>query len=126
MRIHKVENRLKRMDTNVKNEQRTILPGSFPMDAAKLKCPGFKALTRWQVERYQQAVSENRWYMSQKHFRWVAWVEAERDFLNQGYYGCAGKWRQEYCGEICPYKENCLLAIRLVNESKGVPLPKAG
>ncbi|MCK4563081.1 MAG: hypothetical protein KAU94_00245 [Verrucomicrobia bacterium] len=90
------------------------------------KCVGFHELTLWQVERYQQAVSENRWYMGQKYNRWIGWVEAEQDFFNHGYYGCAENWRHQYCGEICPFKNNCLLAIRLVKAAEPIPLPTAG
>lgn len=91
-----------------------------------VKCRGFQALKSWQVERYRQAVKENRWFISQREYRRVNWTEAEQDFLNQDYYGCAEKWRQEYCGEICPFKENCLLAFQMLKANKPVSLPKAG
>ncbi len=106
--------------------KQTGLGNSHTEEAEVPKCSGFHDLTRWQVERYRQAVNENRWYMGQKYNRWIDWVEAEQDFLNQGYYGCAEKWRQEYCGEICPFKGDCLLAIQLVKETEPIPLPKAG
>lgn len=96
-------------------------------EAGAPKCIGFHELILWQVERYRQAVSENRWHMGQKYNRWIDWVEAEQDFLNQGYYyGCAEKWRKEYCGELCPFKRDCLLASQLVKAAEPIPLPNVG
>lgn len=114
------------MNADTNKEKLEIPAGNRPVDAGQLKCPGFQALKNWQVERYQQAVNENRWYMSQRHGRWVDWKEAEQDFLMQGCYGCAELWRQEYCVEICPYKSSCLLALCMVKEVERVPLPKTG
>ena len=113
------------MNANTNNMQQMTPAGSQPVvDAGTLKCMAFQALKSWQVDRYRKAVNENRWFMSQKQYRWIDWTEAEQDFLSQGYYGCAEKWRHEYCGEICPFKNNCLLALRLVKEAPPVSLPK--
>jgi len=101
------------MRINTNKTQQTKTTTDLQGNAILLKCTGFQALKRWQIERYQQAVSENRWFMSQKQHRSVDWEEAEQDFIGQNLYGCAEKWRMEYCGEICPNKTNCLLAARL-------------
>jgi hypothetical protein len=82
-----------------------------------VKCRAFRDLKNWHIEQYQQAVCENRWYMSQKLRRRVEWEEAEHDFSSKGYYGCAKQWRLEYCGNLCACREKCLLAERFKVES---------
>ncbi len=89
-----------------------------PLRTSLYKCAGFRELKNWQVDQYRQAVDENRWYMAEKLGRPVDWSEAEYDFCKHGYYGCAEKWRKEYCGEICPVRKNCLLALRMMKESE--------
>lgn len=96
------------------------------LNGSELRCQGFLDLKNWQVEKYRQAVTENRWYMSQKKSRWVDWSEAELDFLEHGYYGCAETWRNQYCSHICPLKSNCLLALQLVEKLESVALSKTG
>ncbi|MCF7818533.1 MAG: hypothetical protein K9M54_11700 [Kiritimatiellales bacterium] len=91
-----------------------------------VKCAAFRELTNWQVGQYQQAVRENRWYISQRYGRWVEWKEAEQDFASKDYYGCAQQWRSEYCGNLCPNKENCLLAELFAVETATVSMPQAG
>jgi hypothetical protein len=106
--------------------KKTGSDNSHTEEAGAPKCIGFHELTLWQVEQYRQAVNENRWYMGQKYSRWIGWVEAEQDFLNQGYSGCAEKWRQEYCGVLCPFKRDCLLASQLVKAVEPIPFLKVG
>lgn len=72
-------------------------------------CQAFRKLKNWQIEQYRRAVDENKWYMSEKSGRIIGWKEAERDFLQNAYYGCAPKWRKEYCSEHCHFFSGCEL-----------------
>jgi len=83
-------------------------------------CVGLDGFMRWQIERYREAVSENRWYMSQNQNRFVEWAEAELDFIFHGTYGCAREWRQEYCSTHCPYTESCELGRRFCGQPEVV------
>lgn len=72
-------------------------------------CKEFHALNRWQIEQYRKAVDENKWYMNEQSEGTVDWQEAEYDFLLNGYYGCAQKWRKEYCSNRCRFISSCEL-----------------
>lgn len=72
-------------------------------------CRSFRALKTWQADQYRMAVDENKWYMSERLGRNVEWDEAEDDFLHNGYYGCAPKWRKEFCSYKCTHSEACKL-----------------
>lgn len=76
-------------------------------------CRAFRKLKNWQIEQYRKAVDENKWYMNEKSDRFVDWSEAEADFIQNSYYGCAAKWRQEYCSQHCGYFSGCELGIQL-------------
>lgn len=73
----------------------------------KQGCRAFRQLKDWQVDQYRIAVDENRWYMGERLTRHVDWEEAEHDFLHNGYYGCAPKWRKEYCAQKCTHFSTC-------------------
>lgn len=73
-------------------------------------CRAFCDLKDWQVRQYRKAVNENKWFMGEKLGREVRWAEAEQDFLENGYYGNAEKWREEYCTGLCPHSSDCSLA----------------
>ncbi len=70
-------------------------------------CRAFRQLQAWQVEQYCQAVNENRWYMGERLRRDIDWQEAEKDFLHNEYYGCAPKWRKEFCTARCKHFHIC-------------------
>lgn len=72
-------------------------------------CRSFSRLKDWQVDQYRMAVDENMWYMGERLGRRVEWEEAEEDFLQNGYYGCAPKWRRQYCQSKCNHFANCKL-----------------
>ena len=77
-------------------------------------CKAFRRLQAWQVAQYRKAVEENKWYLSERRGREVSWREAERDFLEHGYFGLAQQWRDEYCRSICEYGKRCQLGAQLV------------
>lgn len=79
-------------------------------------CRAFSLLQAWQIKRYRRAVEENKWYLSEKTGRDVGWEEAELDFLVNGYYGCAPKWRVEYCSSKCNHFTGCTLGQNFCSE----------
>jgi len=72
-------------------------------------CQAHLNLNEWQIRKYRHAVNENKWYMSERLGRIVDWEEAEYDFLHNEYYGCAPKWRKEYCAGRCHHFTGCKL-----------------
>ena len=72
-------------------------------------CKAHLNLNEWQIRQYRHAVNENKWHMSERLGRAVAWEEAEHDFLHNEYYGCAPKWRKEYCAGRCHHFTGCKL-----------------
>ncbi len=72
-------------------------------------CRSHGKLNEWQIRQYRRAVDENMWYMGERLGRPVSWEEAEYDFLHNGYYGCAPRWRKEYCAERCLHIDECSL-----------------
>lgn len=70
-------------------------------------CKAFRKLKDWQVDQYRMAIDENMWYMGERLGRQVDWEEAEEDFLHNGYYGCAPKWRMQYCKHQCTHFSTC-------------------
>ena len=80
------------------------------------ECKAHRNLNAWQIRKYRHAVNENKWYMSERLGRAVAWEEAEHDFLHNEYYGCAPKWRKEYCAGRCHYFTGCKLGQRFTKD----------
>ena len=88
-------------------------------------CAGIHELIDWQVIQYRQAVDEHRLSLSTEKGRCVAWQEAERDFPETRRASLNEKWRIEYCGAVCPFHEQCLLALHFLHSRKTEPLHKA-
>lgn len=82
---------------------------SAPTGSGTKACVSFPNLKAWQVRQYHIAVEENKWYMGERLGRKVAWQEAEMDFLENEYYGCAPKWRKEFCAKLCSNFKGCNL-----------------
>ena len=82
---------------------------SEPIESEIKACVSFPKLKAWQVRQYRIAVDENKWFMGERLGRKVAWQEAEQDFLNNEYYGCAPKWREEFCSNLCSEFKSCNL-----------------
>jgi hypothetical protein len=101
------------------SQQKTISSATDPTDEPTKndrKCLSHQELNEWQVEQYRQAIDENKWYMSERMGRSVSWEEAEYDFLHNGYYGCAPKWRMEFCAHRCSHYPNCKLGQLFVKK----------
>ena len=92
-------------------------PEDEPGDFTRATCRAFRKLKNWQIEQYRKAVDENKWYMNEKLGRIVGWKEAEADFLQNGYYGCAPKWRKEYCSSHCGFFTSCTLGQQFCKSS---------
>jgi hypothetical protein len=75
----------------------------------KKACQAFMKLKAWQVRQYRIAVDENKWYMAERSDRNIDGKDAELDFLNNEYYGCAPKWRKEFCSDLCSHSSSCNL-----------------
>jgi hypothetical protein len=90
------------------------------------QCVEFQKLKDWQVKQYRHAVDEHRIHMSEEHGRCVGWFEAERDFYENGCDNLAKQWRYEYCGLICPSRNECLLALQFMKQREEVLLHRAG
>jgi len=80
------------------------------------RCRAHWKLNEWQIRQYRHAIDENKWYMSERLGRAVAWEEAENDFLHNGYYGCAPKWRKEYCSNRCHHITHCQLGQLFIKQ----------
>lgn len=98
----------------IKNNQ--DLQPSAPSDTAQSGCRAHWLLNEWQIRQYRKAIDENMWYMGERFGRRVTWEEAEYDFLHNEYYGCAPKWRKEYCANRCPHIVHCKLGQRFTKE----------
>lgn len=95
------------MIRNNQDSQLSPAPDNSPSDRSG--CRAHLKLNEWQVRQYRKAIGENMWYMGERLGRTVTWEEAEYDFLHNEYYGCAPKWRKEYCANRCRHISDCKL-----------------
>jgi len=84
-----------------------------PSASQKKECRAFHKLKDWQIRQYRSAVNENKWYMGERLGQYVEWKAAEQDFLQNEYYGCAPKWRNEFCSALCNHFSSCNLGQNL-------------
>jgi len=89
-------------------------------------CVGIHELIDWQIIQYRSEVSAHRLDLSKAEGRCVAWQEAEMDFNNGDRAVMGKKWRVEYCGHVCPSRNNCLVALQFLHSKKTEPLYRAG
>ena len=90
------------------------------------KCIGIHELLDWQIIQYRKAVDEHRHDLSKAEGRCVSWQEAEKNFSKADFDELADQWRVEYCGLICPERNNCLLAMQFLNKKQETPLYRYG
>lgn len=91
-----------------------------PLDIGQNGCAAFQELMDWQVDQYRMAVDQNMWFMGERLGRAVDWEEAEEDFLQHGYYGCAPKWRDQYCRNKCAHAAACELGRSFSRNEAGL------
>jgi len=89
-------------------------------------CVGIHELIDWQIIQYRNEVSAHRLDLSKAEGRCVAWQEAEMDFNKSDRAMMGKKWRVEYCGNVCPSRNNCLVALQFLHHKKTEPLYRAG
>ena len=89
-------------------------------------CVGIHELIDWQIIQYRKSVDAHRIDLSKVEGRCVAWQEAEHDFNNGDRVAMSDKWRVEYCGCVCPSRNNCLVALHFLQSKKTQPLYRVG
>lgn len=89
------------------------------------KCIGFHELLDWQIVQYRQYVGYHRLEMSIAEGRCVSWEEAEQAVSNK-LPDLGEQWHVEYCGAVCPSRDNCLLALNFLNKKNTELLHKVG
>ena len=85
-------------------------------EPAPANCTGIHELIDWEIIQYRKEVDAHRLDLSKVESRCVAWQEAEQDFNASDRVALEEKWRSEYCGSICKYRENCLTAAQLLSK----------
>ena len=90
------------------------------------KCVGIHELIDWQIIQYRKAVDAHRLDLSKAEGRCVAWQEAEQDFNKEDRSAMDEKWRVEYCGGVCPSRNNCLIALHFLQSKKTAALHRVG
>lgn len=60
---------------------------------------------------FEQALLENKWYLSERAGYDVGMVAAKRDFLEHHFERVARQFRRWFCGETCRLRATCELAI---------------
>ena len=92
----------------------------------KLECAGIHELIDWEIVQYREAISTHRVDLSKAEGRCVAWQEAEQDFNVHDRAAMGEKWRVEYCGLICPFRNKCLTALHFLHRKRAEPIYKVG
>jgi hypothetical protein len=89
-------------------------------------CVGIHELIDWQIIQYRKEVAAHRIDLSKVEGRCVAWQEAEKDFNTSDRAIMGNKWRVEYCGSVCPSRDNCLVAMHFLRSQSSERLYRAG
>lgn len=80
-----------------------------------MKCEGFAALMEWQAVRMEEAITEDKWFLSEQAGHDVGKKTAGTHFEAKHLTRCATSWRVLYCGTLCEHRETCLLGRKLVS-----------
>ena len=89
-------------------------------------CVGIHELLDWPIIQYRKEVAAHRLDLSKVEGRCVAWQEAEKDFNSADRTVMGRKWRVEYCGSVCPSRDNCLIAMHFLSNQSPERLYRAG
>ena len=89
-------------------------------------CAGVHELIDWEIIQYRKEVDAHRLDLSKLEGRCVAWQDAEKDFNAIDRVVMEDKWRGEYCGTVCPMRENCLTAANFFRNRTTEHLSRAG
>ncbi|MDF7824554.1 hypothetical protein P4B35_11060 [Pontiellaceae bacterium B12227] len=89
-------------------------------------CIGFHELLDWQIVQYRQCIGYHRLDMSIAEGRCVSFKEAERAVSKDEIIALGEQSQVEYCGAVCPSRENCLLALNFLHQKNTEPLHRVG
>jgi hypothetical protein len=89
-------------------------------------CVGIHELLDFEIIQYRKEVDVHRRDLSKMEGRCVSWQDAEKDFNSNDRASMEDKWRTEYCGGVCPKRENCLLAANFLSKRTPEHLSRAG
>lgn len=91
-----------------------------------LECAGIHELLDWQIIQYRREVDLHRIDLSKAEGRCIPWQDAEHDYNVSDRAVLGEKSRVEYCGMICPERENCLVALQFLRSRHVECIPKFG
>lgn len=74
-----------------------------------MQCQGLQKLKVWTYNKLQEALQENKWFLSELEHHDVGLSAAESDFLDNHCAECGAKWRVKYCRDICEFSDDCEL-----------------
>ncbi len=75
-------------------------------------CRNFREFILAQRRRFDEALAENKWYLSERAGRDVGVAAAKRDFLEHHFERVALQFRAWFCGEECRLRETCEMAVK--------------
>ncbi len=70
-------------------------------------CRNYREFMLAQRRRFDEALAENKWYLSERAGRDVGVAAAKRDFLERHFERVALQFRAWFCGEACRLRESC-------------------
>lgn len=73
-------------------------------------CINPESITK-QGQALQFAISEHKWYLSEREHRDIGWEAAEEDFFNVYFKGFAAGWRICCCVN-CKYNKDCSIGSK--------------
>ncbi|MCX7818881.1 MAG: DUF4032 domain-containing protein [Kiritimatiellae bacterium] len=74
-------------------------------------CKNFREYLLAQRRRLDEALAENKWYLSERAGRDVGMAAAKEDFLKHHFERVARQFRAWYCGVECRLRASCELAV---------------
>ncbi len=83
-----------------------------------MRCRELQKLKDWTAKLFEQAIVENKWYLSEQERHDVGMRKAEDDFLRRHVQDYGASWRVEYCSRICESKEGCELGLKFIERDK--------
>jgi len=75
------------------------------------RCQNYREFMLAQRRRLDEALAENKWYLSERAGRDVGLATAKQDFLKHHFERVALQFRAWYCGEQCRMRTTCDLVL---------------
>lgn len=76
-------------------------------NSKKNGCTHFHEFMQAELPELKRAIDEDKWYLSENAHHDVGFSTAQKDFLEKYISEWAKNFREKYCNEICPEKDNC-------------------